>query len=133
EDHLSYTTLTRLAECCREHYWATAIVPAAAGIPLDAIARELQARFHRPVFAGAKIWIACRVHAVRSRRGTPVITGVDPARAVPHATFTLECVFYDPVGHRAVAAPPGVRTRLEQLAAASTGTSDATSHGRGMR
>lgn len=119
EDHLSYTTLTRLAECCREHHWASDILPAAAGTPIDAIARAFQATFSTPVLAGARIWIGYRPELARSRQYDLIIEVFDEFRSRLHARFTINCVFYDPVRHKAIIAPEPVRKRLEELASSS--------------
>ena len=115
EDHLSYTTLTRLVECCREHHWARDVLPAAQGEPIEAIARSFSARFYQAAPVGVVIRLSYQVCAVRSRMYQLRVVIADPKQRITYARCALDCVFYDPLSHRACRATPAVVAHLKRL------------------
>lgn len=129
EDRLSYTTMVRLVECCREHHWDVDITPqvaavagsANAGERLDSITKSLRCEFLRPVVLNSVFSITygiaeMRIHsyrltfelATRSREFVPDLVC---------ARFDMVCVFYDPIQQRAIPAPPTVAAALQAYAA----------------
>src|SRR5438067_7182998 len=67
ENRLSYTTLLRLIECCREHHWNTDIMPEAKDRSIDSITRSISGSFIRPIIVGDTISITYRVVEIRRR------------------------------------------------------------------
>lgn len=117
EDHLSYTTITRLIECCREHHWAHDLVATADGTPVEAIARDFSATFYQPVPIGVVIDITYEVYTVRSRAYQIRFTVRDAAHRIVYARSLLTCIFYDPSTHHACRAAPELVARLAALGA----------------
>lgn len=118
EDRLSYTTLVRLIECCREHHWNADIAPLADAGALDSITKSLNATFLHPVLAGSPFTITYEVGEVRTRAYR--LRFAVEATGGLCAVGELVSVFYDPAEHAAVAAPPAVRDRLLSLARRET-------------
>jgi acyl-CoA thioesterase FadM len=111
EDRLSYTTLVRLVECCREHHWNTDILPCPGAQTLDSITKSLAAEFLHPVRVGSVFTIIYRIIEVRTRSYSlrfDIIAQPD----VLCARFDVVCVFYDPAVGQPVAPPPAIRQHL---------------------
>ncbi len=124
EDRLSYTTIVRLVECCREHHWEVDIAPhvaaaaeAAEATSLDSITKSLSCEFLHPVAVNSDFSITYRITEVRthSYRLTFELRDWAPDRVC--ARIDMVCVFYDPVQQHAILAPPAVAAALRSRAA----------------
>lgn len=114
ETRLSYTTLTRLVECCREYHWQTDILNSSA-TPLDSICKSLDAEFLQPVPVATRIAIHYEVKQVR-KKGYELrfeIRSID--QHTLYAIFNIVSVFYSPETNQAVIPPESVRDKLAGL------------------
>jgi acyl-CoA thioesterase FadM len=118
EDRLSYTTLVRLVECCREYHWRCDIASLVGAQPLDSICRSLTANFERPVLIGSVIEIFYSVVAVSKRSYELRFDVRTAAQGVRCATVNISSVFYDANAKAATAPPREVLERLRQLQSA---------------
>lgn len=112
EDRLSYTTLTRLIECCREHHWNTDIIPIAEDSPIDSITKSITGEFTKAIPVGSVVSITCRVAEVRRRGYRLEFEVCNATDQTLHAEFDMVSVFYDPVAQKAVAPPASVTEHL---------------------
>lgn len=115
EDRLSYTTLIRLVECCREHHWNTDILAKAQGSSVDAIAKSLTGEFMRPIIVGSRVSIVCRVAEVRPKSYLLKFEIRDAIDQTLHAEVSLVCVFYDPIARKSATPPTSITNQLLAL------------------
>jgi len=108
EDRLSYTTLVRLIECCREHHWQTDVLPQVQGVQLDSICKSIAATFTKPVLVGRVISITYEVTAVREKGYSLRFSVYDAVEQTLCAEVDLVLVFYDPVAHQPISPPATV-------------------------
>lgn len=115
EDRLSYASVIRLAECCREHHWKQDLASLAA--KLDSVVGRCDASFMKPVIAGSRIELCYAVTRVgeRSYECTITIGPVGRYGAIPQARIVLTNVFYDPYSRGAIAPPRYVMEVLRSL------------------
>jgi acyl-CoA thioesterase FadM len=115
ENRLSYTTMTRLVECCREYHWHLDIAPIIEGDHLDSICKSLKADFLSPINVWDTIIIRYSVLNVR-RKGYELHFEIsDKETGTLRSAFSLVSVFFDPQSNQAVAPPEAVALRLELL------------------
>lgn len=119
EDRLSYTTILRLVECCREHHWQTDIKPWSGCITVDSICRTAMADFREAVHVGAKISITYKVIEVGTKSYALEFTVHDDVTRSVCAIVRIVSVFYDPVRRRSIVPPMSVREHLSGLIAGS--------------
>src|SRR5262249_47190282 len=93
ESRLSYATLIRLAECCREHHWRRDIVPRAPH--LDSIVVRCEAEFRSPVVVGAHLMIDYQVVRVGARSYDCSFAFRSASSSEPHGRVRITSVFYD--------------------------------------
>lgn len=115
EDRLSYTTLVRLVECCREHHWNIDILSRAEGVPVDSICKSITGQFVSAIPVGSMVSITYRVAGVRRKGYSLKFEVRDAADGTLRAEFELVSVFFDPVACKAVAPPVSVYTYLFSL------------------
>ena len=114
ETRLSYTTLTRLVECCREYHWQTDILNLSS-VPLDSTCKSLNAEFLQPVPVTTRIAIQYKVKQVR-KKGYELrfeIRSID--QQTLYAIFNMVSVFYNPETNRAIIPPESVFGKLTEL------------------
>lgn len=114
EDRLSYTTLVRLIECCREHHWAMDILPHIGDSQLDSICRSVCADFRSPIGTGTVIDITYRVSNVSERSYSLEFSVRTPPGGALCAELSLVSVFYDPLTRRSVQPPMTVLDHLRR-------------------
>lgn len=108
EDRLSYTTLIRLVECCREHHWIKDVLPKAEGIIVDSTIKSIAGEFTRSILVGSAALMKYEIADVRSK-GYSLRFQVyirDSFEVV--ARFCLVSIFIDDSQHQAVFPPPDV-------------------------
>ncbi|MGH2414980.1 MAG: acyl-CoA thioesterase, partial [Microcystaceae cyanobacterium] len=105
EDRLSYTTLIRLIECCREHHWNTDILSRANGTLVDATSKSIAGEFTRSILVGSAIAITYQVTEVRSKGYALKFEVRDALEQTLYATFKMVSVFYDAQSGKAVPPP----------------------------
>ena len=105
EDRLSYTSLIRLIECCREYHWETDINSLIEKHELDSITKTISVEFSKPIFIGNRIAITYRIIEVRNR-GYSLGFQIDN---ITLKNVSAQCymvsVFYNPLTH-SVTSPP---------------------------
>lgn len=111
EDRLSYVSLMRLVEWCREFHWARDIRPVCPRV--DSVVRSMDVKFHRPVLAGSLVDVTYSVASVRSRLYSLVfcIHLHEPDTLL--AEVKMACCFYDPIARCSL---PGPGTLVHVLA-----------------
>lgn len=113
EDRLSYATILRLVECCRELHWTrdvATVCPTA-----DAILTKVAARFHQPVLVQSLIQIHYAVTRIRPCSYDLEFRVILSGSAVLCATVEMRNAFYDSDKGRSVRAPNNVLTTLQSL------------------
>jgi len=109
EDRLSYTTLVRLIECCREYHWQTDILPKInSNISLDSICKSIYGEFISPILVDSVISITYLITDIR-RKGYSLRFEVrNTENQTLCAKFDLVSIFYDPVTRKSIVPPPSV-------------------------
>lgn len=105
ESRVSYTTLIRLVECCREHHWNTDILPRDQTAHLDSITKSISGDFICPIPMNASISIDYRVNGVRAKGYSLAFTIHNLSQKTLCAQVNLICVFYDAISNSAVPPP----------------------------
>jgi acyl-CoA thioesterase FadM len=114
EDRLSYTTLVRLVECCREYHWLNDIVPKCNERQLDSICKSLTAHFRKPIMVGSKIYITYNIIEVRNK-GYSIKFVIRDSNSQLYAEIDFILVFYDPFKRISLAPPHEVYEYLIKL------------------
>lgn len=124
EDRLSYASLIRLCECCREYHWRRDVIIHEPR--LDSIVVQCTANFKSPILVGSNIEVRYAVTRVgdHSYDCTVAIAPLDVGRGAPHALIVLTSAFYDSTKRRAVQPPPVVADALRAMI--EPGADDAT-------
>lgn len=110
EDRLSYATIVRLIECCREYHWQKDILSRidSRKYCLDSICKSVSCEFISPVLVGTTISIAYRITEVRRKGYLLEFELRSKSDRKVYAKSRLLSVFYDPSGHRAVVPPTSI-------------------------
>jgi radical SAM enzyme (TIGR01210 family) len=113
EDRLSYTTMVRLIECCREYHWQTDIVQNIKdNIVLDSICKSLLGEFIKPILVGSDISISSRVTNIREKGYSLRFEIRDTNTQTLYAKFDMVSIFFDPLVCKAIAPPSSVFSYL---------------------
>lgn len=115
EDRLSYTTIVRIIECCREHHWNFDISSKIA-VPLDSITKYLECEFLAPIPVGSQIIVQYHILEMKQRSYTIRFIVTDREGQNKHAVIKMISVFYDPQKRKATAPPRVVSDLLKALA-----------------
>lgn len=115
EDHLSYTTIIRLAECCREYCWSRLLLDSAYPPAPDVICKSVEADFRRPILAGTEIDLSCVVFNFSDKSFRLSVLFIDAGTGAFYAKVTLLLVFYDPEKKKSIPAPQGFYEKLSRL------------------
>ncbi|CAG0960618.1 hypothetical protein METP3_00804 [Methanosarcinales archaeon] len=109
EDRLSYTSLVRLIECCREYHWKKDILSKIniEEFPLDSICKLLSGEFTNPILVGSTISISYSITEVR-RKGYTLKFEVRNSNNILCAKFILVSIFYNPVNQKSIIPPASV-------------------------
>jgi acyl-CoA thioesterase FadM len=113
EHRLSYTTIIRLIECCREHHWNTDIAPI-SDASLDSITRSIHGDFISPISIKSIVSINYRIAEVRNKSYSLKFEIHDTSNQQVHAIIELVSVFYDSVLQQAVIPPIPVINALRK-------------------
>jgi acyl-CoA thioesterase FadM len=108
EDRLSYTTLVRLIECCREYHWQKDILSRTNtnNVRLDSICKSLTCDFISPILIGSTISISYSINEVRRKGYSMRFEVRDNSDGRLCATFEQISVFYEPVEQKPMIPPP---------------------------
>ena len=111
ENRLSYTTIIRLIECCREYHWRNDVTSGRGA--LDSIVLRCEASFRRVIPSGARVRIAYRVRRVMHKAYELVFSvGSMSASSTGHAHVCLTIGFFDPGKQCLICPPPAVKAIL---------------------
>lgn len=67
ENRLSYSTIFRLIECCREYHWIKDIKPFINRNKIDSICKSIKGEFKAPIIPQTDIYIFYKVSEIRSK------------------------------------------------------------------
>lgn len=112
EDRLSYTTLIRLIECCREHHWLEDIQTAFAGVKLDSICKSFTLICHKPINVGARLRLIYEIDEVRTRSYSLKFTVRDENASIVYSEAKTVSVFFDPITSKSLEPPLDVTEKL---------------------
>ncbi len=112
EDRLSYTTIIRLVECCREHHWNQDVLSYAGNHNIDSITKSVTCEFTKPIDVGASISIVYRIMDIRTRGYSLQFTISYAHSGEIAALVDMVCVFFDPSRREVQAPPDSVRKAL---------------------
>lgn len=115
EDRLSYTTLTRLIECCREHHWKEDVEKIVGKSELDSITKSVSANYFHPVLTGKKILIKYQIKEVREKGYMSEFIITDEEQSVVYAEYSVVFIFYSSIANKVIKAPKEVLDNLTNL------------------
>ena len=121
EDRLSYATIIRLVECCREYHWYKDIVPMTREPVIDSICRTLSCEFIGTILVESHIRIRYRIHALHRKGYAMRFIIEDSATNEVRARFDQFSLFYDPIAKVAIAPPAHLTDRLIALLSNDSG------------
>ena len=111
EDRLSYITVLRLVECCREYHWRTDVTPFCEE-QLDSILVSCEARFRKPIRPGSQVAVRYRIVAAGTKSYDLDFCVSPRNSSSEHASVRMRCVFLDPVKGESCTPPRCVAERL---------------------
>jgi acyl-CoA thioesterase FadM len=115
ETKLSYTTIIRLVECCREHHWQKDIRPLLQNSQIDSTCRFIKSEFFHPIEVNQVFDIIYTVKAIRNHSYCLQFTISNTCRTVIYAEVELVMVFLNIWDNKPVAPPEKVLKNLENL------------------
>lgn len=116
EKRVSYTTIVRLVECCREHHWNIDIVSRDKTNVLDSITKSLECEFLRSIPVETKIYITYGIKEVRTRGYSIEFQIRDVTKELLFARIIMVSVFYSSREQGVIQPPIEVRNYLVDLA-----------------
>ena len=118
ESHLSYTTITRMVECCREHHWEKDITSLFSGKYIDSICKSMNVEFLKPIPLDIAIQIKYRVLNIRSKGYELYFKITDNQNHEMEeifAIFSVVFVFYNTQKKEVISIPERIMKRLNEL------------------
>lgn len=115
EHRLSYTSLTRLVECCREHHWNVDVISNIGDANLDSITKSFSAEFHEPIPEKSTISIVYAIEEIRSKGYSLLFTVSKNNDSIVCAEFDMSSVFYDPEQEAPIEPPTNILDSLSEL------------------
>ncbi len=118
ENHLSYTTLTRLAECCREYHWEKDILPLIYNSNIDSICKSLNAEFIKPVPIESRIFLKYEIGNVKHKSyelNIKILDANNKKDQEIYAIFNIILVFYSIETLQSVYIPEVIANKLTEL------------------
>ncbi len=111
EQQLSWTSLVRLIECCRELQWQRDV---ASGGAIESTTRAFEAAFAAPILAGAEVEIRYEVETI-GQQSYGLRFRIECEGAVS-VTARMVLVFLDPSRQQAIRIPDAIRGALADAA-----------------
>lgn len=115
EDRLSYTTLTRLVECCREYHWREDIENLIGKGDLDSITKSISANYFHPILIGKKIIIRYKIEQVRKKGYTVKFIVINEELSLICAEYSAVFLFFNNYLNMVIEAPIVVFETLTNL------------------
>jgi acyl-CoA thioesterase FadM len=108
EDRLSYASITRIVEWCREYHWIKDV--AFLGEMLDSTVVSMVARFNKIIFTGSNLRIEYVIGGVRSRSYTITVSIflLSSIGMKLSSEFDLQCVFVNPITKSPMCIPKAI-------------------------
>lgn len=113
ENRLSYTTLTRLVECCREYHWKIDMEP--VDKKLDSTVKVFSAQFDLPVYADSVVYIIYKVGKIGAKSYELLFEIIDKNTTEICANFKLLSVFIDPLIYSSITPSIEIKQVLSNL------------------
>jgi len=95
ETRLSYTSIIRLVECCREYHWEKDILPF-SDHAIDSTVKMINGEFKKPIPVGQIILIKYNIVQVRKKSYSLQFSVEDATNNNLYAIINLVSVFLDP-------------------------------------
>lgn len=115
ETKLSYTTIVRLVECCREHHWQKDIKPLLTNSQIDSTCRFLKSDFTHPIEVNQMINIVYNVTAIRDHSYCLQFTIFNDIRTLKYTEVELVMVLINVLSNEPVTPPEKVMQKLNKL------------------
>jgi len=115
ENRLSYTTLIRLVECCREYHWDVDVAPHAGRLSLDSTIKTLVAEFDQPVPLDRSIVVEYYVVGVRYKSYSMSFVIRDAETGLQYGKVDTVNVFLDPARGTPKSPPEQVLLSLSEI------------------
>lgn len=115
ENRISYTTIIRLVECCREYHWKKDILVFSEQQNLDSITASIQGEFIHPIPVGCDILIGYRITDFSKRKYKLCVELSDSSGEKVFARIFLILVFYDPDKGQSISPPFEVARQLRLM------------------
>ena len=112
ENRYSYTSLIRLAECCREYHWKKDILSNYEYI--DSILARCDAKFYKPLKTCKDVEILYTVNDVRNK-GYILELNILSIYEINHSKIKLTNIFFDEQKGKAIIPPDSVLSLLRTL------------------
>jgi acyl-CoA thioesterase FadM len=116
EDRLSYTTIFRLVECCRELHWRRDIDKQSNDQPLDTICKSVTGQFKSPIIVGSVISIGYQLGKIVGRGYTLAFTIRSRDHSETYAEVLIDSIFYNCISHSSMEPPASLREHLIAIA-----------------
>lgn len=94
ENRLSYTTIIRLIECCREFHWEKDIISHYED-KIDSICKSIRCDFKKPIFSGDVVRIEYSINDVRKKSYTLYFKIINQKEEICCEAWVTS-VFYNP-------------------------------------
>lgn len=114
ENRLSYTTLIRLIECCREYHWNKDIRTKSQDDFVDSITKSLSIAFYRALIVGTTIAIRYEIVNVRDK-GYEAKFSIFNTQGELCAECNMVSIFFDPEQMMPTPPPGSVVQALKSL------------------
>jgi acyl-CoA thioesterase FadM len=115
ESKLSYTTIIRLIECCREYHWQKDIEPHLLGLKIDSTCRFIKGDFYVPIKINEMLDIVYQVSEIHKRSYILHFSVRTCDRTITHTEMELVLVFWDPLNNEPVTPPEYLVRTLKSL------------------
>lgn len=106
ENRLSYTTIIRLVECCREFHWYRDIVNIGN---VDSICKNINAQFFAPIIADAIVVIKFKLRYIFANKYSLDFFVYDQQNQLC-CMVSMECYFLDFAGKKRVLSPAELKS-----------------------
>lgn len=114
EYYLSYTTLIRLIECCREHHWNKDIKPKLREKDIDTTCRSINIKFSKSIRLSKRFKIKYKISKVTKYTYDAVFTIIDKNYIIYSVAF-LKMIFICTNKRTLVQMPADIKEHLNQL------------------
>jgi acyl-CoA thioesterase FadM len=108
EDRVSYTTIIRLVECCREYHWEKDVI--CHNSILDSICGSLSSRFIKAIEVNSTIHIKYSIKDVKKNRYLLEFIITNENNDIC-CSIEITSFFYDPLKHQSIDIPDGMFSR----------------------